>query len=162
MFDCVQALKATGAGVSIAVSIAGATGHRKEIVNGSYVKSTEVKNGKPVYAKVGDKTKCLFYAADDKWSVANVATKEKNGTKCFAYTPTTFLASPVLEPAGWRVAEKDSGGKTVFQDQIDVTVKAIAKTVTAVLSVECMPDRCVPDDFETCLRVYACVCDWPG
>ena len=140
------------------VTIDGATGYKTKFVNGSYVKSTEVKNGKPVYAKVGDKTMCLFYATNDKWIVTTVATKEKNATSANAYTTTTFLASPDLVTTAWRVAEKDSGGKTVFQDQIDVTVKAIAKTVTAVLSVECMPDTqyCV-DACRMILKPRACL-----
>ena len=124
MFDCVQALKATGAGVSIAVSIAGATGHRKEIVNGSYVKSTEVKNGKPVYAKVGNKNGCLFYTTADKWTVTDVTDKDTNATTGYACSPTTHLASPELETVAWRVMEKDSGDKAAFQDQTAVTVTA--------------------------------------
>ena len=106
------------------ITIAGATGFQKDIINGTYVKTTEVKNGKPVYAKVGNKNGCLFYTTADKWTVTDVTDKDTNATTGYACSPTTHLASPELETVAWRVMEKDSGDKAAFQDQTAVTVTA--------------------------------------
>lgn len=105
------------------VTIVGATGYAADNINGTFVKLTEVQNGKSVYAKVGNKTRCLFYATDHKWTVTTVATKDKNGSSASAYSTTVHLASPELETTAWRVTEKDSGGKTAFQDRIAVTCR---------------------------------------
>lgn len=112
------------------VTVAGAIGYAADTVNGTYVKSTEFQNDKPVYAKVGDKARCLFYGTNAKWLFSTVSNKDKNETFARAYSTTTKLASPELETAAWRVSEKDAGGKTSFQDQIAVTFKAEVRRMT--------------------------------
>jgi len=122
----IQALDPNGA----SVTVAGATGFKKDSINGTYVKLTELQNDKPVYVKVGDKNECLFYGTNAKWLFSTVSNKDKNETFARAYSTTTKLASPELETAAWRVSEKDAGGKTSFQDQIAVTFKAEVRRMT--------------------------------
>ena len=110
---------------ALPVTIAGATGTNACTVNGTYVRSAEVVNGKRVYNKVGDTAKCLFYSKNKKWMVARTADKDQNKTTCWAMTMITQHASPELEPRIWQVYNSSS-----WEEQRAMTVSANSKVAT--------------------------------
>ena len=67
-------------------TIAGATGDNAHRVNGTFSKTDEIQNGKPVYSKDSDANLCCYYAMDDDWYVTDAAGKDANNTNAWAST----------------------------------------------------------------------------
>ena len=95
------------------------------MINGIYNKSTEIKNGRPVYAKESDSTMCCFYTPEKQWTVTSDTIKTANGTAGWAHTTATGLFAPQLAPeGGWRVVV---GGDDSWREQKEVAAKDLAR-----------------------------------
>ncbi len=62
--------------------LSGATGPNGAFINGTYIYTTEMLNGKPVYAKEST-FHWIFFRTDGKWG-AGATTKEKDENSSFA------------------------------------------------------------------------------
>ena len=65
-------------------------------VNGTYMYTEERLNGKTVYSKRGDDSKCLFFANNNKWFVAIKDDKVKAGKPCGLAETEACLSHPTL------------------------------------------------------------------
>ena len=84
------------------VTLHGATGPNRAVVNGTYVPTAERLNDKPVYAKEGDADRWLFFATDKSWYVTT-GRENMTANKAAGITHTeTGLAHPAAAKA-WRV-----------------------------------------------------------
>jgi len=77
------------------VEVSGATGPNADKVNGTYTATEERLNDKTVYSKLGDDSKCLYFATNKKWWVANTAVAKAGKVVGFAYTDEG-LSHPTL------------------------------------------------------------------
>ena len=104
------------------IELSGATGLYAEYVNGTYTSTEERLNGMIVYSKLGDDSKCLYFAsnkkwlvayiadakADKKWSVTTMAHAKAGDTKGCAHTeigmshPALAKKWAVLNSGGWQ------------------------------------------------------------
>ena len=87
------------------IELSGAIGPKADTVNGTYTSTEEKLNGKTVYSKRGDDSKCLYFANDKRWWVANSADKKAEKIAGFAQTEAG-LSHPTLAKA-WRLIEGD-------------------------------------------------------
>ena len=85
------------------VEVSGATGPNADTVNGTYLPTEERLNGKTVYSKRGDDSKCLYFATDKKWMVALTAEAKAGKLIGFAYTEAG-LSHPTLAKQ-WTVSD---------------------------------------------------------
>ena len=76
-------------------------GPNADKVNGTFMYTAERHNGKTVYSKRGDDSKCLFFASNKKWYVGLTAEARGGKLAGFAYTETG-LSHPTLAKQ-WRV-----------------------------------------------------------
>ena len=77
------------------IEVSGATGPNADIVNGTYKPTEERLNDKTVYSKLGDDSKCLYFATDKKWWVALTADVKAGKLAGFAFTEAG-LSHPTL------------------------------------------------------------------
>ena len=98
-------------------TIAGATGNAAHVVNGTFRKTDEMQNGKPVYSKDGDADTWCYRPPNGKWVVTDTASKDANKNTGYACTPEPGLAAPQLA-AAWKVAVD---GAMVHQPAVTVT-----------------------------------------
>ncbi len=77
------------------VVLCGALGPLDSYINGSYIRTNEKVNGKPVFVMEGDPMKCLFMGRDRKWYAALVTSKDANELRGWAHTEAD-LAHPSL------------------------------------------------------------------
>ena len=90
-------------------------------VNGIFEKTEEMKNGKPVYTKVGSTgMACCWYGPGGRWYVGHVESKDANKVGGFAFSVEEGLAAPELVTQ-WNVW---LGGK--FEQQAAVTVAVLS------------------------------------
>jgi serine/threonine protein kinase len=74
----------------------GANGKKRFQINGIYTKTTETKNGKPVYLKVGSSDLCCYFGPDKQWMFTNIAEKNANTTAGKAFSVEVGLEAPQL------------------------------------------------------------------
>ena len=55
------------------IEVSGATGPEADKVNGTYLYTEERLNGKTVYSKRGDDSRCLFFATNNTWIIGFMA-----------------------------------------------------------------------------------------
>ena len=119
----------------------GATGEHAAAVKGVYVPSDEMKNGRRVYLKVGDPTRCLWFGPNSTWMASPVSYKNENNAACAAYCIETGLDAPYLATR-WKVFVDGE-----FQEQATVALTPLSAQVRCTARVECA----------LCLRCL-CVC----
>lgn len=90
--------------------LTGVTGEKKPLVNGIYSRSTESKNGKQVYLKVGSSKVCCWYTPDKKWMVSLTDRKDANQIIGWAESTEVDLAAPQLA-LQWNVTPDNVGWK---------------------------------------------------
>ena len=98
-------------------TITGATGGNARFVNGTFSKTEEMQNGKPVYSKDGDAAMCCWYAQDWYWYVSNTTRKDANIGGGLAHSDEIGSAAPQLVPE-WNVY---TNGAYVLQPAVKVT-----------------------------------------
>ena len=98
-------------------TIAGATGNALHIVNGTFSKTDEMRNGKPVYSKDSDADMWCWYAPNGFWYVTPTAEKDTNESSGCAGSVEIGLAAPLLA-AEWKVAVN---GAFVIQPTVKLT-----------------------------------------
>jgi hypothetical protein len=84
----------------------GATGPKATIVNGTYTPTEERLNGKTVYSKLGDDSKCLYFATDKTWIVTNTTAAKEGKLAGFAHTEAG-LSHPTLAKQ-WNVFDGEA------------------------------------------------------
>lgn len=86
------------------VTIKGAKGPFSESVNGTFVPTAELLNGKPVYYKEG-RTDCwLFYRSDGKWAAGTTSSQlAMNAADAGTATSEVGLAHPAAAKL-WQVS----------------------------------------------------------
>ena len=77
------------------IEVSGATGPNADDVNGTYMYTEERLNGKTVYSKLGDDSKCLFFATNTMWFVGLTAEARAGMLAGAAYTEEG-LSHPTL------------------------------------------------------------------
>ena len=82
------------------IEVSGATGPNADKVN---MYTEERLNGKTVYSKRGDDSKCIFFATDPKWYVGLTADARAGKTMGFAITESG-LPHPTLAKQ-WTVGD---------------------------------------------------------
>ena len=113
------------------ITIGTATGTAATLINGIYSRSTEIKNGRPVYTKEGDSAKCCFYTTSKQWWVTTVKVKDDNGIAGWAHTSATGLFAPQLAPEGdWKVS---IGVDNPWCEQKEVAAKSLADEAIAAI-----------------------------
>lgn len=91
----------------LAVVLRGATGPTAKKVNGTYLPTGEIDNGKPVYVMAGDSSRCLVFSNDKCWRIKNTVKKDEKGYDGNAYTepglahPTQAKTWKVSDVVGW-------------------------------------------------------------
>eukprot|EP00947_MAST-08B_sp_MAST-8B-sp1_P005599 g5599.t1 len=86
------------------VTISGTTGPNAAAVNGDYLPTGDIYNGKPLFRKSGDPDKWLRYVTHDErntWMVSPTADKEENKGAGWAYCNEKGLHDPADTGAGW-------------------------------------------------------------
>ncbi len=84
------------------VELTGATGPNAELVIGTYTPTEERRNGKTMFTKLGDASKCLYLATDKRWWVSKTADVIAGTVRGFAHTGTD-LSHPTLAKK-WHVS----------------------------------------------------------
>ena len=86
------------------VEVSGATGAAADLINGTYTSTEERLNGKIMYSKLGDASKCLYLATDKTWCVAQTEAVQAGKIASVAVTevglPHAMLATH------WRVWDR--------------------------------------------------------
>jgi hypothetical protein len=72
----------------------GASGPKGEIVNGRYIETSERKNGFPVFAKVGEASKCCWVGPDGHWYLSSSVAKDANRDAGYAISIDPGATSP--------------------------------------------------------------------
>jgi hypothetical protein len=94
-------------------TLAGTIGGGAPIINGTYAKLDEQKNGKSVYGQVEDPEYCCWYEKDKSWTVSTIANKDANkATGLFAYSVQIGLAAPQLVEV-WCDTETDDAQPSI-------------------------------------------------
>ena len=83
------------------IEVSGATGPHADKVNGTYMHTEERLNGKTVYSKRGDDSKCLFFATDKTWMSGLIESARAGELSGFAFTEEG-LSHPTLAKQ-WKV-----------------------------------------------------------
>ena len=78
------------------IEVSGATGPHADKVNGTYMHTEESLNGKTVYSKRGDDSKCLFFATDKRWYTAEKDEEVKAGKPAGFASTEEGLPHPTL------------------------------------------------------------------
>ncbi len=90
------------------VKVSGATGPKAITINGTYTSTEERLNGKIVYSKFDNVSRCLYFATDGRWWISNTATATAGKLAGFANTaPEEGLPHPTLAKA-WEVHDGDA------------------------------------------------------
>jgi hypothetical protein len=104
-------------------TLAGATGMKAAIVNGTFVKLDEQQNGKSVYGQVGNPTWCCWYGPDRMWMVSRSTTdKDANKAAGIAHSVERGLDAPQLAKE-WKVWP----GFADFEFQRTVTTRTLTE-----------------------------------
>lgn len=96
--------------------ISGVTGRNAASVNGGYLKTSERSNGKPVYLKMGDTTKCCWYSSSGQWYTSLITDKDANNSQAYAQSVQKGLDAPQLAK-NWTVYD---GAAWVAQASVTV------------------------------------------
>ncbi len=80
-------------------------GPHAERINGTYLPTNDKVNGKLVFVKLEDASRCIFYATNEMWHVASMNDKDSNKNAGSA-TTENGLMHPLMAKA-WKVAMGD-------------------------------------------------------
>jgi hypothetical protein len=98
----------------------GASGPKAATVDGQYVQTEEMKNGFPVFVKVGDDTKCCWVGPDGHWYLSSAVAKDANRDAGYAISIDPGATSPG-EVSRWIVS---TGAEFVPQPEVTATLVA--------------------------------------
>jgi hypothetical protein len=107
--------------------IQGATGVLASKVNGTYEKTSEIKNGKPVFAKVGsDGTLVCWYLPHKVWAVTQAVKTYDRSICAYAVTSTVGLPHPIVADEKWSVCVGEAAnvalaGRPAVGDKVTLT-----------------------------------------
>ena len=99
------------------IEVSDATGPHADKVNGTFMHTEERLNGKTVYSKRGDDSKCLFFATDKTWYAAVKDEGVKAGKPAGFASTEEGLPHPTLAKQ-WRVWD----GKALQPQPLEATV----------------------------------------
>ena len=121
------------------VRVAGATdksGERIRTINGDYEKTTDMRNGRAVYKKVGDDKRAMWMGPNGIWYMGHVGEGEESAggasTEAMAAGKAGNELSPDLVSNGWKVASSIVGrGSSGFVQQASMSVVHVSDALVA-------------------------------
>ena len=85
--------------------MSGATGLLANDINGTYTSTEESLNGKTVYSKLVDASKCMYFAANKRWCVSVMSAEVKAGKNAPLHAWTeNGLPHPIIAKK-WQVGD---------------------------------------------------------
>ena len=105
-------------------------------INGDYEKTTDMRNGRAVYKKVGDDKRAMWMGPNGIWYMGHVGEGGKNvggtSTGAMAAGKAGNETSPDLVSSEWKVGPASFGGKgSEFVPQTNISVGAVSAAEVA-------------------------------
>ena len=99
------------------------------LVNGTYISTNLIQNGRPVFGRwLGNRDLWLWYAPSKMWNVSNTSTKDANKAAGYAHSVERNLDDP-SRAKSWRVGV--GCGRAEEQGSVAVAPSAVAITAEA-------------------------------
>ena len=120
-------------------SLAGVPYSSNESANGSYKKTAEVINGKPVYRNLNDTSYAVFVDSDQNWMVASGDNVAADSNRGLAYLNDAGCPTPVGAATKWLVVDSPSNkwleqaafeATVLTEGQLDFLESGLAITIT--------------------------------